>query len=156
LGRLSRGFRERLHRKVKERRPGATLVQALSVGTGPLRRSRDFRFLWLAALPAGLAMGAISLALFVQAYAVTESPSILGLDGLTQFAALAVGTLGESTIVDQVDRRTRLLLTQAGFGVAVVVLWLASLAGDPPIAASSAPTLWDPASRASTSRPGPR
>ena len=105
----------------------------MAVGTGPLRRSRDFRQLWLAALPAGMAMGAVSLALFVQAWELTRSPSALGLLGLIQFAALAAGTLGGSAIVDHIDRRLLLLFTQAGFGITVLALWVGSLVGDPPI-----------------------
>jgi MFS family permease len=105
----------------------------MSVGTGPLRRSRDFRHLWLAALPAGVAMGAVSLALFVQAWELTRSPAALGLLGLIQFAALAAGTLGGSAFVDHIDRRLLLLFTQAGFGITVLALWFGSLVGDPPI-----------------------
>ena len=33
-------------------------LHALPVGTDPLRRSRDFRLLWLSAIPAGMGMGA--------------------------------------------------------------------------------------------------
>lgn len=103
------------------------------MGTGPLRDSRDFRFLWLAALPAGLGMGAVGMAVFVQAYDLTGSASALGYLGLVQFVALTIGTLGGSAVVDHVDRRTLLLLTQVGFGISVLALLAGSLAEDPPI-----------------------
>src|SRR3990172_5789270 len=59
--RTAQGFRTASRR-------ATAAVQALSVGIGPLRDSRDFRLLWPAVLPAGLAMGAVGLAVFVQAF----------------------------------------------------------------------------------------
>ncbi len=100
-------------------------------------------------------MGAVSLALFVQAWELTRSPSALGLLGLIQFAALAAGTLGGSAIVDHIDRRLLLLFTQAGFGITVLMLWVGSLVGDPPIFSCSRPRPSDHAWRACTSRPAP-
>jgi MFS family permease len=79
-------------------------------------------------------MGIVGLALFVQAYDLTGSPATLGYLGLVQFLAMLVGMLGGSAIVDHVDRRLLLLLTQVGFGVSVGTLLIGSLLGDPPIA----------------------
>ncbi|MGZ8565543.1 MAG: MFS transporter [Actinomycetota bacterium] len=104
------------------------------MGTDPLRRSRDFRLLWLSAVPAGIGMGAVGLAVFVQAFEITHSPAAVGYLGLVQFVAMSLGVLGGSTIVDHVDRRLLLVLTQVGFGVSAGALLAGSIAGDPPIA----------------------
>lgn len=109
------------------------MLQTLSVGTGPLRRSRDFRLLWLAAVPAGLAMGAVGLALFVQAYQLTGSARALGYLGLVQVLALLFGFLAGSTVVDHMDRRLLLLGTQVGFCLGVLSLLVGSLHGKPPM-----------------------
>lgn len=104
------------------------------MGTDPLRRSRDFRLLWLAALPAGVGMGAVGLAVFVQTFEITGSPAALGFLGLVQFVAMLLGVLGGSAVVDHVDRRLLLVLTQVCFGVSVLVLLAGSLLGDPSLA----------------------
>ena len=109
-------------------------MQSFGVGTEPLKESRDFRLLWLAALPGGLAMGAAGLAVFVQAYELTGSPAAVGAFGLVQFAAMLAGVVGGSAIVDHVDRKRLLLLTQVGFGLSAFVLMCGSLIGDPPLA----------------------
>lgn len=112
-----------------------------SVGTGPLRDSRDLRLLWLAVLPAGVAMGAVGLAVFVQASELGGAAG-LGFLGLVQFVFLTLGALGGSAIVDHVDRRLLLLLTQAGFGISATALLIGSLAGDPPMALLYATSAW--------------
>lgn len=78
-------------------------------------------------------MGAVGLAVFVQAYEITGSPAALGYLGLVQFVAMAVGMLGGSAIVDHMDRRLLLILTQIGFGLTACVLYVGSLLGDPPM-----------------------
>ncbi len=109
------------------------MLQTLSVGTDPLRRSRDFRLLWLAAVPAGVAMGAVGLALFVQAYELTGSARTLGYLGLVQVLALLFGFLAGSSVVDHADRRLLLLATQAGFCLSVLSLLVGSQLGEPPM-----------------------
>jgi MFS family permease len=79
-------------------------------------------------------MGAIGLALFVQAFEITGSPAAVGLLGLVQFVSMIVGVLGGSTVVDHMDRRLLLVLTQAGFGFSAALMLLGSLSGHPPLA----------------------
>ncbi|MGH7321150.1 MAG: MFS transporter, partial [Candidatus Rokuibacteriota bacterium] len=50
-----------------------------------------------------------------------------------QFVAIAAGMLGGSAIVDHVDRRLLLILTQVGFGLTAGALLGGSLLGDPPM-----------------------
>lgn len=79
-------------------------------------------------------MGAVGLAVFVQAYELTGSPIAVGAFGLVQFAAMFAGVVGGSAIVDHVDRKRLLLFTQAGFGISACALCAGSLLGDPPLA----------------------
>jgi hypothetical protein len=79
-------------------------------------------------------MGAVGLAVFVQTFEITGSPATLGLLGLVQFVAMLLGVLGGSAVVDHVDRRLLLVLTQVGFCISVLVLLAGSLLGDPPLA----------------------
>jgi MFS family permease len=116
-------------------------MRSLSVGTGPLRSPGDFRTLWLAALPAGLAMGAVGLALFVQANDI-GGPAALGFLGLVQFAFLAFGALTGSAIVDHVDRRLLLVLTQGGFVVSAAALLVGCLSERPPLALLYVTSAW--------------
>lgn len=115
-------------------RRATAALQTLPVGTDPLRRSRDFRLLFLAALPAGMAMGAVGLAVFVQVFEITGSPAAVGALGLVQFTSMLLGVLGGSVVVDHVDRRLLLVLTQIGFGLGVIVLLIGSLLTEPPLA----------------------
>lgn len=115
-------------------RRATTALQTISVGTSPLRLSRDFRLMWLAAFPSGIAMGAVGLAVFVQLFELTGSAAAIGYLGLVSFTALALGCLAGSAVVDHVDRRSLLLLTQGAFGVSVSALLAGSLFGDPPVA----------------------
>jgi MFS family permease len=122
-------------------RRASAAVQALSVGTGPLRDSRDFRLLSAAVLPSGLAMGAVGLAVFVQTNDLGGAAA-LGYLGLVQFGFLTLGTLGGSAIVDHVDRRLLLLITQAAFVVSVTTLLIGSLHGQPPMALIYVTSAW--------------
>ena len=79
-------------------------------------------------------MGAVGLAVFVQAYELTGSPAAVGAFGSVQFTAMLVGVVGGSAIVDRVDRKRLLLLTQAGFGLSAFALLCGSLIGEPPLA----------------------
>jgi predicted MFS family arabinose efflux permease len=79
-------------------------------------------------------MGAVGLAVFVQAFEITGSPAAVGLLGLVQFGAMILGVLGGSIVVDHVDRRLLLVLTQAGFGLTSAALLMATLSGRPPMA----------------------
>lgn len=116
-------------------------MRALSVGTDPLHTSSDFRLLWLTVLPAGIAMGAVGLAVFVQASDLGGAAA-LGFLGLVQFTFLTLGAVGGSAIVDHVDRRLLLVLTQGGFGISATALLIGSLAGDPPMALLYATSAW--------------
>jgi MFS family permease len=114
-------------------RRATRVLQSLPVGTVPLRESRDFRLLWLSALPAGFGMGAVGLAVFIQVFAITGSPAAVGLLGLVQFGAMCLGAVGGSAIVDHLDRRVLLLLTQVGFVLTSGTLLVACILGEPPI-----------------------
>jgi MFS family permease len=95
----------------------------------------------LTALPAGIAMGAVGLAVFVQASEI-GGPRALGFLGLVQFGFLTLGVVGGSAVVDHMDRRRLLLLTQLGFVISVMALLVASVIGDPPIVLLYVTSAW--------------
>lgn len=78
-------------------------------------------------------MGAVSVAVLVQAFEITGSPAAVGYLGLVQFGAMMLGVLAGSAVVDHVDRRLLLIVTQAGFGVSTTTLMIGTIVGDPPI-----------------------
>lgn len=78
-------------------------------------------------------MGAVGLAVYVQAFEITGSPATLGILGLVSFLAMIVGVVLGAAVVDHVERRRLLLWTQAGFGLGVTALMISSLLGEPPI-----------------------
>ncbi len=78
-------------------------------------------------------MGAVGLAVFVQAYEITRSPAALGYLGLVQFVSMAIGVLGGSAFLDHLERRALLILTHLGFHLTAVALFFGSLVGDPPM-----------------------
>lgn len=77
-----------------------------------LRRHRDFRRLWFGLLVTGMGNQLTVVALAYQAYRMSHSTGVVGLIGVVALAPTLVGSLGGGSIVDAVDRRKLLMLTQ--------------------------------------------
>ncbi len=131
-GRGSLSTRHRQPFRSRSRR-ATTVLLTLAVGTDPLRKSRDFRLLWVAAFASGIGMGAVGLAVLVQVYDLTGSPAAAGYLGFTAFGALLIGCVAGASIVDHLDRRSLLLLTQAAMGVSSAILLVGALWERPPV-----------------------
>jgi len=101
----------------------------------PLRLDRDYRWLWSGQVVSGMGTQITRLALPYQVYTLTGST--LAIAGLTlfQLIPILVFALGAGTLVDALDRRRVLLVTQMGLAVCSVALVLLSTMGDPPLAA---------------------
>ncbi len=84
-------------------------------------------------MASGIGMGAVGLAVLVQIYDLTGSPAAAGYLGLAAFAALLVGCVAGTSVVDHVDRRSLLLFTQTGMAVSAAVLLMGALMGRPPV-----------------------
>jgi MFS family permease len=108
-------------------------LRRLAVDITPLRSSRDFRLLWTGLLVSEVGYQFTTVATFVQVRRLTGSPAAVGVIGLVGVVALVGGTLGGSAILDAVDRRRLLIVTQLGFMVGSGLLLAGAVAGRPPI-----------------------
>ncbi len=106
----------------------------LAVDLTPLRRSRDFRLLWLGELVSEAGSQVALVAVFVQVFALTRSPAAVGAVGAVQLVPLAVAALLGGPVIDRYDRRRLLLIAQCGQAGASGLLLAGALAGHPPLA----------------------
>lgn len=90
----------------------AGALRAVAVDTSPLKESRDFRLLWSGQVVSVIGRQMTVVAVPYQVYVLTRSTLALGLVGLVQVVPAIVVGLGGTAIVDAVDRRKMLLVTQ--------------------------------------------
>ena len=106
----------------------------MAVDLTPLRRSRDFRLLWLGDLVSEAGSQVALVGVFVQVFALTRSAAAVGAVGAAQLVPLAAAALLGGPIIDRFDRRRLLLLAQCGQAGASGLLLVGALAGHPPLA----------------------
>ncbi|MFJ9833534.1 MFS transporter [Streptomyces sp. NPDC101169] len=93
----------------------------------PLRH-RDFRRLWLAGAITTSGAQFTAVAVPMQIYGLTGSSADVGLAGLVGFVPMVLGSLWGGAVADTADRRLVLLCTNAGIGVASLLLWFQAAA----------------------------
>lgn len=113
------------------RRPGR--IRGVFVDVEPLRRDRDYRFLWLGQLISGAGRQVTVVALPFQLYVLTGSTLAVGLLALVQLVPILAFALGGGAVADAVDRRRLLLVTQAGLALASLALMVLALTPDAPL-----------------------
>lgn len=96
----------------------------LVIDLTPLRRSRDFRFLFAGQLVTVLGGQLATVAVPYQIYALTRSTLDVGLASLAQVLPLIAGALLGGSLADAVDRRqvmvfSQLLMALCSVGLAV-------------------------------------
>lgn len=111
----------------------ASRLRHFAVDVTPLRRHRDFRLLWTGELISQTGSQITLVAVFIQVFELTDSPAAVGAIGLAQLGPLIVLTLLGGPLIDRFDRRRLMILAAAGQAVAVGVLFLGALVGDPPL-----------------------
>src|SRR6187551_831700 len=79
----------------------------------PLRRHRDFRFVFIGQLVSGFGSFLTYVALPVQIYDLTKSSWAVGMVGTVQLVPLAVTSLWGGAVADAIDRRCLLLWSEA-------------------------------------------
>jgi MFS family permease len=99
----------------------------------PLRRDRDFRFLWIGQVISGVGRQVTVVALPFQLYVLTGSTLAVGLLALVQLVPILVFALGGGAVADAVDRRRLLLLTQLGLAFAAGALCLLAASPEAPL-----------------------
>jgi MFS family permease len=73
----------------------------------PLRKNRDFRFVFAGQLVSAFGSFLTYVALPVQIYALTRSSAMVGLLGTAQLVPLALTALWGGALADAMDRRRR-------------------------------------------------
>ncbi|HEX7522121.1 MAG TPA: MFS transporter [Acidimicrobiia bacterium] len=106
----------------------------LTVDVAPLRISRDFRLLMTGELVSETGSQITLVALFIQVFQLTGSALAVGAIGLVQLAALVVTTFFASPLIDRVDRRRLLIISQCLQATMSLVLLGGALAKHPPLA----------------------
>jgi len=89
-------------------------LRGILLDVEPLRRDRDFRFLWIGQIISGVGRQVTVVALPFQLYVLTGSTLAVGLLALVQLVPILVFALGGGAVADAVDRRRLLLVTQLG------------------------------------------
>jgi MFS family permease len=79
----------------------------------PLRRQRDFRYLFIGQLVSAFGSFLTYVALPVQIYELTKSSWVVGMIGTVQLVPLAVTSLWGGAVADALDRRKLLLWSEA-------------------------------------------
>jgi MFS family permease len=99
----------------------------------PLRRDRDFRFLWIGQVISGIGRQVTVVALPFQLYVLTGSTLAVGLLALVQLVPILVFALGGGAVADAVDRRRLLVVTQLGLAGASAALFGLAMAPGAPV-----------------------
>ncbi|HJP66732.1 MAG TPA: MFS transporter, partial [Actinomycetota bacterium] len=114
----------------RSRRTG-DLIRGLAVDLSPLRQSRDFRVLWIGELVSMVGRQITVVALPFQVFVLTHSSFAVGLIGLAQLIPLVLFTIAGGAVADRVDRRSLILVTEAGMAGSTVLLLLGAIHGHP-------------------------
>jgi MFS family permease len=105
-----------------------------TVDIAPLRRYRDFRLLFIGRLVSGFGNMITFVAVPYQVYQLSHSTLLVGSLGLVELAALIVFAMLGGAMADATDRRSMVLLSEAGLMIGSLLMaansWL------------SHPTLW--------------
>jgi len=110
-------------------------VRRLLLDTTPLRRDRDYRWLWSGQVVNGIGNQITRIALPYQVYVLTGSTLTIAALALFQLVPILLFALGAGSLADAVDRRRLLMATQAGLATCSVALVLLAMTGGPPVAA---------------------
>lgn len=99
----------------------------------PLRRHRDFRWLYAAQAVSFLGSMVTYVALPYQMFKLTGSSLAVGLLGLAELLPLLFTAFLGGALADTVDRRRMVLVTEVGLGLGSGVLTLTALSESPPV-----------------------
>jgi MFS family permease len=110
-----------------------TAARAIAVDRTPFRVSRDYKRMWWAELISQAGSQITVVAVFFQVFELTHSAAKVGLVGLVQLVPLMFATIVGGPLIDRLDRRRILLVTQLGFLVTSGTLFAGSLMHRPPL-----------------------
>lgn len=108
-------------------------LQRHAVDIRPLREVPAFRRLWISEVVTNIGAMITGPAVLIQVAAITHSAFAAGLIGAAQLIPLMLGTILGGPIIDRVDRRKLLLISEAMLALTSIVLLLASFSDRPPL-----------------------
>ena len=108
-------------------------MSAVLLDLSPLRRHRDFRFVFAGQLVSAFGTFLTYVALPVQIYNLTKSSAMVGLLGTAQFVPLAVTALWGGAFADAIDRRRLLLWCETLLLLGSLVLCVNSMLPHPSV-----------------------
>jgi MFS transporter, ENTS family, enterobactin (siderophore) exporter len=103
----------------------------LVIDVTPLRRSRDFRWLYAGRFASTAGQAVTTAAANWQVYALTHSSLAVGLLNLTSSAGLLIAAMAGGMLADRHDRRTLLLVVQLPSAALAALLLVNSLLARP-------------------------
>jgi MFS family permease len=98
------------------------LLRLAAIDTGPLRRRRDFRLLWIGQGVSFFGSMITYVAIPYQAYQLSGSSLVVGLLGLAELAPLLAAAFIGGALADAFDRRRMMQVTELSFAAASLVL----------------------------------
>ena len=101
----------------------------------PLRKDRDYRWLWSGQVISGMGNQITRVALPFQVYVLTGSTLAIGALTLFQLIPILLFALGAGSLADAVDRRRLLMITQTGLATCSLALVILALGGQPAVPA---------------------
>jgi MFS family permease len=107
------------------------LVGAAAIDIGPLRRHRDFRFLFVGQAASFFGSMVTYVALPFQTYELTNSTLAVGLLSLAEFVPLMVMAFIGGALSDAFDRRRMVQIAELGSGLGVGILLVNALLPHP-------------------------
>jgi MFS family permease len=102
--------------------PERRWLQLATIDITPLRRHRDFRLLFIGRLVSFFGSMITVVAIPYQVYQLSHSVLLVGFLGLAELAALLVFAMLGGALADAADRRTMVLLSEAGLMVGSLLL----------------------------------
>ncbi len=141
-------------------RPSRARVRGLLIDVSPLRRDREFRWLFVGQLISNVGRQVTLIALPYQVFVLTGSALAIGGLSAATLAGLLLFSLPGGAIADAYERRRLLLITAVGLGGTSLALGLLALLAAPPLAviyllafmAAAISTIDGPARRAAMPR----
>ena len=110
-------------------------ARGLLLDTAPLRLDHDYRLLWSGQVVGGIGNQVTRLALPFQVFVLTHSTLAIAALTAVQLVPILVFVVGAGSIVDAVDRRRLLLITQVGLAACSLALLGLALIPAPPLVA---------------------
>src|ERR1700694_1359938 len=97
-------------------------LRLATIDITPLRRHRDFRLLFIGRLVSFFGSMITVVAVPFQVYQLTHSVLLVGMLGLVELAALGVFAMLGCALADARDRRSMVLLSEAGLMAGSLIL----------------------------------